>query len=456
MGIPQTAARLARRLRERARFRSEEVETYLTSHEAEWRQIAHEAPPDAADIVEEVDEDTARSLIATLEREDAAEVLDETRTDVTAELIAQLPVEHAAGLVRRMTTQKATDVLGALPAEARRAIVARLPAKSAQELAALLDYPTDSAGGMMSTRIATFSADARVREVIEQLRRQQDTLEERDTLFVVDEEGRLTGTFCSRELLFADAEAALSALMKGDPERVTVDADRERAAELALRYDLQSVPVVDAAGRLLGVVTRGAVLETVQAEASEDFAVASGAGAEETVFTRVLRSVRMRLPWLLGNLVMALAVVFAVDSQKGIIARNAALAALMPLVAQVGGNGGAQALAVVIRGMATDVVSAQRVFQILVRQLTIGLVNGALVALAAAGLGTFVGGLRVGIVVGLAALANVTLGSLAGAGIPILLKKLGLDPALASNIFLTLLTDLVGFGGFLLIATLML
>lgn len=456
MALVRMGGKKARRLRERARMESGEVEAYLAKNASEWEQIAREDPPDAADIVEEVKDDAALGLIRGLKTEDAADVLEEMRPDLAAELMAELAAEDAATLLSQMSTQRAADVLGEMSEDPRRAVLAKLAPHQAVEIEGLLAYPKDSAGGMMSTRVAAFAPDERVSEVIERLRVERERLEDKSTLFVVGPGRALIGTVAFKELVFARPDTALEELMAREPAALTPLADRERAAELARRYNLDSVPVTDAQGRLLGALNRAAVLETVQEEAAEDFAVASGAGKEETIFTRVLRSVRMRLPWLLGNLLMALGVVFAVERQKGIIDSNAVLAALMPLVAQVGGNGGAQSLAVVIRALATDALSSQKVLGIVGRQLTIGLLNGLMVGIAAGVIGTVIGGARIGVVVALGALVNLTVGSASGSAIPIILRRVGLDPALASNIFLTLITDLVGFGGFLLIATLLL
>lgn len=456
MALTRTAAKLGRRLRREARVDSEEVEQYLARNSEQWEEIAREDPPDAADIVEEIRGDAAMRLIRDLEPPDAADVLEQTRPDVAARLITDLPPQNAAAVLARMSTQKAADVLGEVSEPTRAALMGLLPAPFSRELSALLRFPKDSAGGVMVTRVASCAPRQKVDEVVAEIRGRTADLEESSTLFVVGAEGKLVGTVQFRSLVFAAPDRVIEELMRTDPVTVTAETDRERAAILARRYDLESVPVVDGQGRLIGAITRAVLLETAQEEASEDFAVASGAGREETVFSRVSSSVRMRLPWLFGNLLMALAIVFAVERQKGVIDRYAVLAALMPLVAQVGGNAGAQSLAVVIRGFAMDAVGPQRVMGILSRQLGIGLVNGLMIGIAGGVIGTIVGELKIGVVVALGALANLVVGSFAGAGIPILLRKFGLDPALASNIFLSLLTDLVGFGGFLIIATLLL
>jgi magnesium transporter len=250
------------------------------------------------------------------------------------------------------------------------------------------------------------------------------------------------------------------------PIAVTALTDREEVAELCQRYHLFGIPVTDRHGVLLGMVTTDAVIEAVQDEASEDFAAAVGAGVGETVYTDVGKSFRMRAPWLLVNLFLALIVAWVIEQQTGLISREPVLAALMPVIALLGGNGGNQSLAVMIRSLATDDVPGTQVPAILARQAGVGLLNGLLLAVTAGTLTyilltaeVFTSGsdpILVAIAVGIATLANLVIATVAGAGIPLILRRLGLDPALASSIFVTLITDVVGFGGFLLVANLLL
>jgi magnesium transporter len=237
-------------------------------------------------------------------------------------------------------------------------------------------------------------------------------------------------------------------------------------AELCQRYHLFGVPVIDDDGYLLGMVNTDAVIEAVQDEATEDFAAAVGAGVAETVYSRVRDSFRMRAPWLVLNLGLALIVALVIEGQTGVISREPVLAALMPVIAATGGNAGQQSLAVMIRSLATDDVPGARVPAILGRQAGIGILTGLLISLAGAGLTYFLmltgvfssksGPVAVALVVALAALANQILATIAGTGIPLVLRRLGLDPALAATIFLTLVTDMMGFGGFLVVAALLL
>ncbi len=246
--------------------------------------------------------------------------------------------------------------------------------------------------------------------------------------------------------------------MVRDPVTVGPEADREEVAEMIQRFHLFAIPVVDSGQRLMGIVTVEEALEAIQHEAGEDMAVAVGAGPEESTYTGASTSIRMRLPWIFVNLILATVVSLTIRTLEGQIAQNVVLASLMPIVALLGGNGGAQALAVTIRAMATNQVPSQRIREVIVREFQIGLSLGiivgvvsTLVALAASG-----GDTRVAIAMGISVFANLAVGALAGASIPIVLRRAGFDPALASNIFLTFLTDVLGFAGFLVVAAILL
>jgi magnesium transporter len=303
-------------------------------------------------------------------------------------------------------------------------------------------------------------------EAIERIRQLHDELEDLSYVYIVDGEGKLEGVLSFRDLVFNRPGVGLDEVMVRNPVHVDVNTDREVIADLTQRYHLFGLPVVDEAGRLQGMVTHESVIESVQDEASEDFAAAVGAGAEETAYTTIGVSVRNRLPWLAVNLLLSLGVALVIESQTGVISRVPVLAALMPVIALLGGNGGSQSLAVVIRGMAKDELPRSRSLEIIGRQATIGVLNGmALAAFAAAAslvlidsgiFTTDAPAMRVALVVAIGTLANLSIATTVGTTIPLLMRSIGLDPALAANIFLTLITDLVGFGGFLLVASLLL
>lgn len=454
---------LARNLLWAARRDRDEVEEYLEARPEEWEALVESAPGDAADVLEELSEEAAVDLLAELDPEDAAEILEEIAPELAADIIEGLDLESAAAAVSHMDPEHAADLIGELAEETAEIVLDAMSEAEADAVRRLLVYPPDSAGGLMSQEIAALPVGLTMGEAIERIRSLYEELDDLSYVYVVDDEDRLRGVISFRDLVFGRPGSGLDEAMVPDPVAVTAFTDREQVAELVQRYHLFGVPVTDDSGRLLGMVTTDAVLEAVQDEASEDFATAVGAGAEETVYSDVFPSARMRSPWLLINLVLALGVAIVIESQTGVIARAPILAALMPIVALLGGNAGTQSLAVTIRSLASDDVPASRIIGILGRQLRIGLLVGLVMAAAAAGVTLALLRLdvfstesatapQVALVVAVAAMANLSIATTVGAAIPLGLRRLGLDPALASSIFLTFVTDMVGFGGFLLLA----
>jgi len=448
---------LALALRGLARRRPEEAEEYLDSHPEHWASLVEADPHDAADILEALEDEAAADLLSGLGAEAAAEVLEEIQDEAAADILEELQHETAADMLEELPADEAADIVGELEPEARRAVLEEMTDDKAEDIRELLAYPADSAGGLMSTELATLPAAISAGEAIEALRRLHEHLEYLAYVYVVDQQDRLIGVVSFRELVFARPGTALEEVMVANPVAVRPETDREDVAELVQRYNLLAVPVVDRAGRLLGMVTIDDVIEEVQQEATEDIATMVGAGKAETIYTPVAHSVRSRLPWTAVNLATAFLVAAVVSQFEPVISRLAVLAAYMPVVASVGGNSGAQSQAVVIRAMAVGSIPSHWVRRVMLRSGLVGLFNGLAVgALSGVIAALFTHQAGIGLVIALAALANLVVANLVGSGIPIVLEKLGKDPALASNIFMTMITDLVGFGGFLAIATVLL
>ena len=457
---------LASKLLTAARRDKEGVADYLEANLEEWEALAKAAPGDAADVLEQLDESDAAGLLARLDADDAAEVLEEIAPELAVELVEEVPLENLAAALSEMPGEAAADLVGEFDEEVQEDLFAAMTDQAKDEVRDLLVYPSDSAGGVMTTEIASLPLGLTTGEAIERLRQLRHQYEDLSYVYVVDDDNRLQGVISFRDLVFKRPGSPLADVMVADAVSVTADADREEVAELCQRYHLLGIPVTDRDGFLLGMVTNDAVIEAVQDEASEDFAAAVGAGVEETVYTNVGESFRMRAPWLVLNLVLALGVAFVIEQQTGIISREPVLAALMPVIALLGGNGGSQSLAVMIRSLATDDVPGAQVPSILARQASVGVLNGILLAVVSLALtylllatGVFRSDsdpIIVAVVVAVAALANLVIAAVAGAAIPLILRRLGQDPALASSIFLTLITDIVGFGGFLMVAALLL
>lgn len=455
---------LARTLIDLARRRPEAVAEYLEQRPEEWEALAEALPGDAADVLEQLDEESVVGLLSELEPTEAAEILGEIDPELAVELIEELPVEQLAAALSEMPGDVAADLIGELDEDVQEDILAAMDSEAEEQVRTLLTYAPDTAGGLMTTDIAKLPEGLTTGEAIERIRQLHEEFEDLSYVYVVTDEGKLAGVISFRDLVFRRPGSPLADVMVTDPVAVTPNTDRREVAEICQRYHFFGVPVVDEEGYLLGMVTVDTVMEAIQEEASEDFAAAVGAGAEETVYTDVMASVRARTPWLLLNLVLGFVVALVIEQMTGIVQSIPVLAALMPMIATLGGNSGQQSLAVVIRSLATDNIPGSQVRGVLSRQTWIGLINGALLAVVAGGagvllmaVGTFtappgVSIWRIGLAIALGVVSNLLIAGIAGAGIPLALKRMGQDPALASTIFLTLVTDTVGFGAFLLIA----
>jgi magnesium transporter len=454
---------LARTLRAIARRRPDQVEDYLDRHAQEWTALVDATPGDAADILEELGEVAASELLAELTPSGVAEVLEELRPDLAASLIEEMTTTAAAAVLEEMTPEGAVDVLEEIEDAKVSQLLDTMGREAAEDIRELLVYPPDTAGGLMTTDIAKLPVGMTAGEAIERIRQLHDELEHLSYVYVIDDADHLVGVISFRDLVFNPPQASLKEAMIPDPLAVQPETDREEVAEIIQRYHLFGLPVVDHDRILIGMVSTESVIDAIQQEASEDFAAAVGAGVEETVYTTVGRSLRSRLPWIVVDLILSVAVVAAISPFNKVIGAFTVLAALMPVVARIGGDAGSQSLAVVIRSLATEDIPSTEVSGVMMRQVAIGAANGVAVALLSGILGATVqailGGpepLLIGLVMAVAAWVNLVIAGLAGAGIPLLLRRLGADPALASSLFLTTCTDLVGFAGFLGVAAVVL
>ncbi|MDJ0791413.1 MAG: magnesium transporter [Acidimicrobiia bacterium] len=455
-------------IRDLARRNPGEAEAYLDTHHAAWEELAERNPHDAADILEALPEEGAADLLTDLDVDDAGDVLDEMRPEAAADVLEELTAAEAAELVSEMEADQAADVIGVLDAEQRTAVLGLLDPETAADVAELLVYAADTAGGMMTTDFAALPGGISAGEAIEALRRLHDELGSNLLyVYVVDEAERLLGVVSFRDLVFARPGVSLEEVMEPHVVRVRTDTDREQVAELLQRYRLIAMPVVDGEQRLVGIVRFTEAIEAIQAEAGEDIAVMVGAGEEETVFTPIRVSMRRRLPWIAFNLAAGVFIAAVISQFEGTLETYAILAAYMPIVALVAGNSGAQSLAVIIRSMAVGELPSGRSWRAVRREAIIGFIDGlvisvlaALVAAITIGLfqdaSTAITPLDMALIVFISVWAAFIVAGFVGAGIPVVLRKLGQDPALASNIFLTMTVDIVAFGGFLVTATLLL
>jgi magnesium transporter len=404
-------------------------------------------PADAAETIEGLDITDQVKFIKQLPIKDAAESIAEMEGWDQIELIKNLNRGLGARIVEQMSPDDATDLLEGLDEDLRHALLNRVPAEERAELKTLLTFDPDTAGGVMNTEVVILEQDLNVDQAIAMIREEVEDKEIPYYAYLTDKKDRLVGVLSLRDLLLAKRGSVLRDMVKTQ-NLITVgyNIDKEEVAHLIARYNLLALPVVDFGNRLLGVVTVDDVIDIIHEEASEDMQAMVGAGADETTDSPWLYSVRMRLPWLIINVLFSAISAWVVHLFEGNITEMAVLAVLMPIVANQAGNTGQQALAVMIRQLAMERFDRKRAWMAVLRELRIGLLNGVIISSLVFGVALFfTDKLALAMVMGLALGVDMVLGALAGASIPLLLKEMGRDPAQASSIFLTTITDSMGF-----------
>jgi magnesium transporter len=373
---------------------------------------------------------------------------------VAATLTRQLPEPLAQQLLTDIPPGDAVRILFQLSESQRSALMDTLAPGTQHELTQLMSYPQDSAGRLMDTRIPSYHGDMTVAETLNSLR--QAKMKTARSLYLVDDEGRISSRVLLQDLALADPNSKLEQLAK--PVRATVQAiaSREEVLDTFAKYVLLDLPVVDLNGVLLGVIINNSLVQAVQEESSADIQTMVGVSREERALSSPLFAVRKRMPWLQVNLLTAFLAAAVVGLFEHTIAQVTALAILLPVVAGQSGNAGAQALAVTMRGLALREITIRHWFTVMFKEVRVGFLNGLAIA-TTCGAGVYVWSQSWGLVAVICmsmVLAMVAAG-FAGAVVPIALVRMGQDPAQSSSIILTTVTDVAGFFSFLGIATLM-
>lgn len=407
---------------------------------------------DAGDVLEALEQDERVALVQMLGDKFDYLALTEVDDNVRTELIEELPAEDVARGVATLDNDDAVYILEDMDAGDREEILAQLPAFERLSLKRSLDFPEDSAGRRMQTEFIAIPPFWTVGQTIDYLRVEKDLPDEFYQLYVVDPSYRVLGTIPLDKFLRAKRQVRIENLMNHDVLTVEATEDQEEAARDFERYDLVEVGVVDENKRLVGVLTVDDIVDVIHEEATEDIKLLGGVGDEE-LSDNVLSTVRSRAPWLVVNLFTAMLASFVISLFNATIEQMVALAALMPIVASMGGNAGTQTMTVTVRALATRDLDRGRVRRLIVREVTGGFLNGCIFAVLI-GAVTWLryANLSLGIVIGLAMIINMIAAGTAGILIPLTLNKLKADPAIASSVFVTTVTDVIGFFAFLGIA----
>ena len=443
-------------LRDLARSEPGQALIYLENNKDLWVEIAETDPFDSADTLEEFDPSEAGKLITSLPIETSVKIFESLRPRAIIEIVEILKDSYVEEIFKQMDTEDVVDVFERSTEDETEEILEILDKSTKLNINKRLAYPENSVGRQMSEEVAKISTGLKVKDALKELKALHNNVEDLIYVYSVDNEGKLTGVISFREIVFADENELIKNVMIQNPISVNPSSDQEEAAILIKQYELLALPVVDKSNKLIGQTTVNTALDVIQTEIAEDFSQSFGAGAEETIFTPIQKSIRLRLPWIAINMGLAFIVSLLISQFEETIASDILLAALMPVVALVGGNSGAQSLAIVIRALARNDVSDARVFEVIGKQTFIGIINGIFVGVLSFLILSFIGLNDYSLALSIAVFGNIFIGNLFGSSIPLMLKKIGFDPALASNIFLTLITDIAGFAGFLGIALLLL
>ena len=448
---------------------SEETPVYL-------EEYASMHPADLADRLQRMEMPEARHILQELPLPQAADALAELEDDVVQQLLDNFPNEKLVPLLNELDADEAADLLGELPATDQHRLLGKMESEQSEAAKELLSYPEDSAGGIMNDRFISLRAGQSVSVAQKDLRKLEDPApEDINYLYVTDTKEKLVGIVSLRDLVFAPPRSKVKDVMDAEVEFVRVDDDQEEVVRRFEHYHYLGLPVLDEHGTLMGVIKSDDVLSVAVEEATEDMQKMVGLSGEERTLTPWRQSFRRRLPWLLINLLTACLAGAVVGIFEGTIAQFAILAIFLPIIAGQGGNAGMQTTTVIIRDMALGELSPGDGRKALVKELVLGLFNGLAIGMVGGFVGLVVGQFfagieapdaagnmvakftqepwKLGAVVGAAMMLNQITAALFGVLIPYGLKFFRLDPALASSILITTVTDVAGFFYLLMLAS---
>lgn len=412
---------------------------------------------DQAEIFYELEPEQQAAILPFFDPATTADLLEELEDEDVLEVVENIPAETLADVLDEMEPDEAADLLGDLPPEQASDLLSKM--EEAQDVLPLLEYEDETAGGLMTTSFIALNRRATVAQAIEFLRQFSPEDEVPYYLYVIDRNRRLIGIVGLRVLVVAAANSTIEQIMNKDVVYVLAGTDQEEVAHLMARYDLSALPVVNQNHELVGVITYDDIMDVVEEEATEDiYRMANVVGNELTPESPIFQQLRGRLPWLVVNTGTAAFAAWVVSHYEVFIAQVAALAVFQSMIAGQGGNSASQNVAMIVRTLGLgEKIDRERTWEILWRQVLVGLLQGVFVGLLV-GLGAYLwrGNFYLGLVVGLAMIGNLLLGGIIGTLAPIVLERMGQDPALASSIVVTAVTDSGGFFIFFSLAVLFL
>ncbi|MFL6752342.1 MAG: magnesium transporter [Sphingomicrobium sp.] len=444
---------------EEDRLRPEFVDKVLDAVESGDDETARKLvqplhPADVADLIELAQRDEREGLVKALAGIISPDVLAEMNDYVREGLLDEMEPQQVADIAGQLETDDAVALIEDLDREDRAAVLLAMEPDDRAAVEEALGYPEESAGRLMQRELCAVPGHWTVGQVIDYLRSTADLPTDFWEVFVVNASHHPIGTCKLSTILRTSRATPVSGIMLRDQTLISVDMDQEDVALRFQKYALVSAAVVDGEGRLVGMITVDDVVHIIQAEAGEDVLLLSGVGDEGDINEPVRESYRSRVRWLIANLLTALVGASVIRHFEGAIERLAVLAVLMPIVAGVGGNAGTQTLAVTVRAIATNQLTGSNRWRAVVREIRVAMLNGLTVALLiGVGVALVLQSQALGALIAAAMLINIIVAGFAGVLVPLALERSGADPAVASSVFVTMMTDSMGFFAVLGLAT---
>lgn len=394
-----------------------------------------------------ITKDERERIINLLSVERASEVISEMDEEAhPEELLLLLTPDKRSEIVKELDYDDATDIISQLDEHEQKEILEELNEDDASTIRNLMSYDEETAGGLMNTQFIAVKLDLTKKDAIDEIIRQSEAIEEFYTIFVVDQDGVFRGIVSLKDIIKAKGNVKITEIVKSDVVYVTTDTDQEEVARLISQYNLTSIPVVDAGMKLLGRVTFDDVIDVMEEENTEDILKISGVSEDEELSGNWVDAVKSRLPWLIINLGTAFLASAVVRYYDSTVAQLTVLSAYMTIIAGMGGNAATQALAVTVRRISLHDLTDQQAYRTVLKEFTVGLINGAVTGLIVFIVACFFdSNPMLGLVIFMAMTGNLIIAGFTGAGIPLLLKRVGIDPAIASSIIITTFTDVFGF-----------
>ncbi|SIQ01375.1 magnesium transporter [Marinobacterium stanieri] len=412
-------------------------------------------PVEVAHLLEKTPPRERQILWNLLNKDLEGEVLQYLGDEAQAEILSRMEASEVLAITESLETDDMADILQQLPERVMKELLKIMDRENRERVEQVLSFPEDTAGGLMNTDTVTIRPDITAETVLRYLRRHKEIPETTDTLFVVSRKGSYIGVLPLTRLLTTDPDVLVREIMNTDVDAIPADMPDEEVARLFEQLDLISAPVTNEEGQLLGRITIDDVVDVIREDADHSLMSMAGLDEDEDTFAPIMKTTRRRAVWLGINLITAFIASAVIGLFEETIDKVVALAVLMPIVASMGGIAGSQTLTLVIRGQALGHVERSNIGWLFNRELVVGLLNGLLWALVVAAVAVvWFQDMTVGVIIALAIVINLIAGAMAGTMLPMILKSLGIDPALAGSVLLTTITDVIGFFAFLGLATL--